>query len=185
MDFVSSFPHLVHSVALLAPAGLIRTLPDVYVKFRQAARDGKSDGELNGMLAGVLGVGEDEDSEDEVVANVAKMVRWQYENHQGHATSFVSTLLNGPVQDQHEVWKNACGILIEQQQQARAGKERLVVVCGESDFVVRAEHVREDLDGMMGEENYVFRTVKGGHGFLLDQAACEQVVEALVEEWKL
>jgi hypothetical protein len=82
MDFAAAFPHLVRSVALLAPAGLIRKLPDVYVGFRQAARDGKSDAELNGMLAGVLGVGEDEDSHDDVVANAAALVRWQYENHQ-------------------------------------------------------------------------------------------------------
>jgi pimeloyl-ACP methyl ester carboxylesterase len=82
MDFAATFPHLVRSVALLAPAGLIRKLPDVYVNFRQAARDGKSDAELNGMLAGVLGVGEGEDSKDDVVANAAALVRWQYENHQ-------------------------------------------------------------------------------------------------------
>lgn len=82
MDFAATFPHLIRSVALLAPAGLIRTLPDVYVNFAQAARDGKSDEELNGMLAGVLGVGEGEGEEDEVVANAAALVRWQYENHQ-------------------------------------------------------------------------------------------------------
>lgn len=82
MDFAATFPHLVHSVALIAPAGLIRSLPDVYVNFAQAARDGKSDAELNGMLAGVLSVGASEDEEDEVVANAAALVRWQYENHQ-------------------------------------------------------------------------------------------------------
>ena len=45
--------------------------------------------------------------------------------------------------------------------------------------------VKEDLDGMMGEEEYIFRTVKGGHGFLIDESACEKVVEAIVEEWQL
>jgi pimeloyl-ACP methyl ester carboxylesterase len=184
MDFVSSFPHLVRSVALLAPAGMIRTLPGIYEDFKKAARDGKSESGLNEMLAGVLGVGEDEDSEDEVVANVAKMVRWQYENHRGHATSFVSTLLYGPVQGQGEVWEEACGAL-KAKQRARDGRERLVVVCGESDGVVRAEHVKEDLGGMMGDREYVFRTVEGGHGFLLNKEACKLVVETLEEEWKI
>jgi hypothetical protein len=41
------------------------------------------------------------------------------------------------------------------------------------------------LDEMMGEEEYGFRTVKGGHGFLIDAEACERVVETLVEEWKI
>lgn len=89
MDFTASYPHLVRSVALIAPAGLIRSLPDVYVNFAQAARDGKSDVELNGMLAGVLGVGEGEDSPDEVVANAAGLVRWQYENHKVSVASSV------------------------------------------------------------------------------------------------
>ena len=87
MDFAATFPHLVRSVALLAPGGMIRSLPKVYENLKQASRDGKGEAELNEILAGVLGVGDDEDSEDAVVANIAKVVRWQYENHQGHARS--------------------------------------------------------------------------------------------------
>jgi len=185
MDFVASFPHLVRSVALLAPAGLIRGLPRVYVEFKDAVKEGKkSDAELNEMLAGVLGVGEGEDDENPVVANVAKMVRWQYENHRGHARSFASTLVNGPVMGQEGVWREACEVLIEKQR-VREGKDRLVAICGEEDWVVKKGWIKEDLDGMMGEEEYVFRTVKGGHGFLIDEEACEKIVETLVEEWKI
>lgn len=184
MDFAATFPHLVRSVALLAPAGLIRSLPDVYVNFAKAAREGKNDVELNEMLAGVLGIGEGENDENEVVAKIAKTVRWQYENHQGHATSFVSTLLNGPVQNQGEIWLKACRNLLAKQQ-ARLGKERMVVIGGKSDTVVRPEHVEEDLDGMMGRENYVSGRVEGGHGFLVDESVCEQIVDLLKREWEL
>lgn len=180
MDFVASFPHLVRSVALLAPAGLIRTLPGVYVEFKDAVKEGrKSDVELNAMLAGVLGVGESEHE-----GEFDRLVRWQYENHRGHARSFASTLLRGPVTGQSDIWREACSVLKEGQK-AREGRERLVVVCGDDDWVVKKEWVKEDLDGMMGEEEYIFRTVKGGHGFLIDESACEKVVEAIVEEWQL
>lgn len=94
----------------------------------------------------------------------------------------MSTLLNGPVQGQHEIWRKACRILLEKQQ-ARQGKERLVVVGGESDTVVRPDDVEEDLDGLMGAENYVSKRVEGGHSFLLAQEACEQVVDAICKEW--
>ena len=175
MDFVASFPHLVRSVALLAPAGMIRTLPGVYVDFKNAVSGGgKTDDELNGMLAGVLGVeggGEGEGEFD-------RLVRWQYEKHQGHARSFASTLVHGPVVGQGDVWREACGVLKEK-------GERLVVVCGEDDWVVRKEWVREDLDGMMGEGEYVFGTVQGGHGFLVDESACEKVIEMIGREWGL
>lgn len=177
MDFVASFPHLVRSVALLAPAGMIRTLPGVYVEFKDAVRKGtKTDAELNDMFAGVLGIGESEhESEFE------RLVRWQYENHQGHARSFASTLLHGPVVEQGGIWREACGVLKAEVE----GRERLVVVCGEDDGVVRAEWVKEDLDGMIGEGEYVFKTVEGGHGFLIDESACEKIVEWVGEEWGL
>jgi hypothetical protein len=96
----------------------------------------------------------------------------------------VSTLLNGPVQGQHEIWREACKVLSEKQL-ARKEKERLVAICGRSDTVVRPEHVREDLDGLIGPENYVYQTVEGGHGFLLGQVACELVIQTLVKEWEL
>lgn len=182
MDFVASFPHLVRSVALLAPAGMIRTLPQIYVDFKEAVRGGeKSEGELNDMLAGVLGV---EEGGGEGEGEFERLVRWQYENHRGHARSFASTLVNGPVVEQGGVWREACGVL-EEKIKGREGRKRVVVVCGEDDGVVRKEWVKEDLDGMLGDGAYVFETVKGGHGFLIDGEACERVVELIGEEWAL
>lgn len=178
MDFVASFPHLVRSVALLAPVGLLRSLPDSYTELQQAARDGKSEVELRPLLASALGVDEEDAEAEGAVANAEAIKRWQYEHHQGQATSFVSTLLHGPVQGQHDVWRDACAVLKE-------NEESFVVLCGDSDWVVPAEHVKEDLDGMMGESKFVFGTVPGGHGFLLDEDACEQVVEVLAKEWRL
>ena len=183
MDFVASFPHLVRSVALLAPAGMIRSLPQVYVDFKEAVSGGKkSEGELNDMLAGVLGVEEEIGGEGE--GEFERLVRWQYENHRGHARSFASTLVNGPVVGQGFVWREACGVLKEKVKQ-REKRERLVVVCGEDDGVVRKEWVREDLDGMLGEGEYVFDTVEGGHGFLIDGEACKRIVELVGQDWGL
>lgn len=184
MEFVASFPHLVHSVALLGPVGLLRGLPGVYEDLRQAALDGLGKQELKKILAGVLGVGDEIGTEDEAVANAAALTRWQYEHHEGHPTSFISTLVNGPLQGQHNTWREACEILKEKQGK-RKGEERLVAICGREDNVVPAEHVREDLDGMIGEANYVFETVKGNHGFLMDDSACEQVFDILMAEWRL
>lgn len=184
MEFVASFPHLVRSGALLAPVGLLRELPGVYENLRKAANDGKSDEELKKMLAGVLGVDEEVETEDEAIANAAALTRWQYEHHEGHPKSFVSTLVNGPLQHQHDAWRDACNALKEKQEK-RQGKERLVAICGREDNVVPAGHVREDLDNMIGSDNYVFETAPGSHGFLLDDNACQQVFDVLAAEWKL
>lgn len=178
MDFVASFPHLVRSVALLAPVGLLRSLPDSYTELKQTAQDGKSVDELRPLLASALGVDDDDAEAEGAVANAEAIKRWQFEHHQGQATSFVSTLLHGPVMGQHDVWRDACTVL-------KKKNESFVVLCGDSDWVVPAEHVKEDLDGMMGEAKFVFGTVPGGHGFLLDEEACGLVVERLGREWGL
>ena len=184
MNFAAAFPQFVRGVALLAPVGLLRGLPGSYEELRRAARgEEMGEEELRGLLRGVLGVG-GEEAADEVVRNADAVVKWQFEEHEGFARSFVSTLVYGPLQGQEEVWRRACGEL-EERRRERGGRERMVVVCGDEDWVVPAEHVREDLKGMMGDDGFVFKTVKGGHGFPLDEIACEQVVEALVAEWEL
>ena len=191
MDFAASFPHLVRSVALLAPVGLLRGLPELYTNLRQAAMDGnKSESDLRKLLAGVLGVEEDPKKEpgsplerrEGGSVDADAIAQWQYDHHEGHATSFVSTLQYGPLQGQHDTWQVACNGL-KDRQQARGGKERLLAICGTEDWVVPAQHVQEDLDGMMGQKEYVFETVKGGHSFLLDEDPCNRIVEVLVSEW--
>ncbi|KAM0716002.1 hypothetical protein Q7P37_008516 [Cladosporium fusiforme] len=184
MEFVASFPHLVRSVALLAPAGLLRALPGVYEDLKKAARDGTSAEELKTMLPGVLGLDEEVENDNKAAANAVALARWQYEHHEGHPISFVSTLINGPVQDQHQVWREACKVLKEKQEK-RQGGEMLVAIGGSDDNVVPAAHIREDLDEMMGKDHYVFETVKGNHSFPLDDSACEKVFNVLVTEWKL
>lgn len=180
MDFAASFPHLVRSVALIAPAGMLRSLPREYQDLKIAAAEGKSEEELTPLVKEALGVA-DGDGEGEVGFN--RLVRWQFESHEGHARSFASTLLNGPVMGQGEVWREACAVLKEKR---RVSGEKLVVVCGTDDDVVRAGDVREDLEGFMGdgeEGSFVFETLPGGHGFLADEGVCKGVVEVLGREW--
>ena len=180
MDFVASFPHLVRSVALIAPAGMLRSLPREYQDLRDAAAEGKGEEELRGLVKEALGVA---DGEGEGEVGFERLVRWQFERHEGHARSFTSTLLHGPVVGQGEVWREACEVM---KGKKRVSGERLVVVCAADDTVVRPEFVREDLEGFMGsgeEGSFVFETLPGGHGFLEDEGVCRVVVEMLGREW--
>jgi len=168
--------------------GLLRELPAVYEDLRQAARDQAPVEEMRLKVGKALGIeeqaAEEEQKTTDTGVDAAAIVRWQYERHDGHVASFASTVQRGPLQGQHSIWKDACAVLKERQD-ARQGRERLVVICGSEDTVVRAEHVKEDLDGMMGTDGYVFETVKGGHGFLLHRDACYSVVETLARDWRL
>jgi pimeloyl-ACP methyl ester carboxylesterase len=180
LDFTASFPHLVRSVALIAPAGLLRTLPREYEDLKNATRDGASGEVLRGLVKEALGVA-DGDGDGEM--GFERLVRWQFERHDGHVGSFASTLLYGPVQGQGEVWKGACEVLKGKRSK---GGERLVVVCGAEDDVVKADDVREDLKGFMGggeEGELLFETLPGGHGLLADERVCRNVVQILGREW--
>jgi len=168
---------------------MLRSLPKEYEDLKRATRDGASEEVLRGLVGGALGLKEVEEGEE---GGFAKLCRWQFEHHQGHARSFASTLLHGPVQGQDEVWRAACGVLKGKRRAAEEGgvsgvgvAERLVVICAADDTVVRAEIVREDLKGFMGdgEEDIVFETLPGGHGFLADKGVCTSVVEVLGREW--
>ena len=159
---------------------MLRSLPREYEDLKNATRDGASGEVLRGLVKEALGVA-DGDGDGEV--GFERLVRWQFEEHEGHAGSFASTLLHGPVQGQGEVWKSACRVLKEKRVESG---ERLVVVCGAEDDVVNADNVREDLKGFMvgGEEGeFVFETLPGGHGLLADERVCRNVVQILGREW--
>ena len=167
-------------MALIAPAGLLRTLPKEYEDLKNATRDGASGKVLRGLVKDALGVVDGNGDGEE---GFARLVRWQFERHDGHVGSFASTLLYGPVQRQGEVWKGACEVLKGKRIE---GGERLVVVCGAEDDVVKADDVREDLEGFMGggeEGEFVFETLPGGHGLLADERVCRDVVQILGREW--
>ncbi|KAK0852635.1 hypothetical protein LTR03_003348 [Friedmanniomyces endolithicus] len=194
MDFVASFPHFVRSVALLAPVGLLRDLPESYRRLQQAAREQQVEAELKEMLASILGVEQchipaaeepqSDHTEKPAAVDGDAIQRWQFLHHKGHAASFISSLLHGPIQHQHEMWQEASRVLREKRR-SQEGKDMLVVICGSEDGVVSSAHLQEDLDAIVGRGHYVFEEVPGGHGFLLDKAASEEVVGILRREWNL
>jgi hypothetical protein len=162
---------------------MLRSLPREYEVLKEAAREGVEGEALRGLVKAALGVEDgDEDGDVEQDGGFGSLVRWQFENHEGHARSFASTLLYGPVQGQGEVWEKACGVLKGKRVESQ---ERLVVVCGAEDDVVRAGDVRGDLEGFMGGEDFAFETLPGGHGFLADERVCRDVVEVLGREWRI
>ena len=125
----------------------------------------------------------DADGDGDGEVGFERLVRWQFGEHEGHVESFASTLLHGPVQGQGEVWKSACEVL--KGKRSKDG-ERLVVVCGAEDDVVKADDDREDLKGFMGggeEGELLFETLPGGHGLLADERVCRNVVQILGREW--
>ena len=184
MDFVASYPHLVKSIVLLAPVGLLRSLPPPYETLIAAAEAGEDESSLRAKLADVLEVShvklEQGLKDEDLTFDGMSTTDWQFHYHGGHLASFASTVCHGPIKNQDEVWKRACVVL-----KAKDGtdKGKVLVMCGAEDSVVVADEVRANLEKLMGKEGFVFETMPGGHGFPVPEAA--RVVEVIAREWAL
>lgn len=187
MDFIASNPHFVKSVVLLAPVGTLRSLPDSYVRLQKAAREGKaSEADMRDLVGAALEVSSLTAEQSPEAMATMSVTDWQFHTHQGHVASFASTVAHGPIQDQHEVWDKACGVLLSRlQEQKAAGQrvERPVLIGGDEDWVVPIAHVQEELEKRLGKENLVVNSVPGGHGFVAPQAG--KIVEIISREWRL
>ena len=197
MHFAASFPHLVCSVALLAPVGLLKCLPTTYEELKQAAQAGRDESEIRARVGRALDINFHEPKTQPSGSVVTRMgfdpavlVRWQFEKHEGHVASFASHVQHSPLQEQHEVWREACAVLkgkydVADGRSRHSRKEKLVVVCGRDDDIVLEVDVRESLNMLTGKEHFILETVEAGHGFLVDGAACEKIVGVLAQQWQL
>ena len=195
MAFAADFPYLINSIILLAPAGLIRQLPDDYKIFRYPYLSmlpsfylRKLVGKAIGVPIPTLPIGLNDSHGEEKAApekaqetkevgkedlDIPGIVRWQFDNHQGFVHSFVSTVRHGPIQQRHSDWTRVCNIIKGEKSQtprssnsSKLFNSKILVVLGDVDSVIQAEEVSADIIDLFGGSRHVeFKTVAGGHGF--------------------
>jgi pimeloyl-ACP methyl ester carboxylesterase len=193
VDFAASFPHMVKSLVLLAPAGLIRPshfgwvgtfkdsvfISDRLLEWAVARR-------LRGgpIRPNVANDGDEKkgnlDPEYEAAALVesrpdittAKIVEWQLGYHEGFVRSFVSSIRHSSIGERRETWR-------------KLGKraDKVLIIGGSRNPVIVAEELREDAIEAIGEEKVVWRVVDGGHDFPITRR--EEVMEEVCDFWGL
>lgn len=174
LDFFAHQPHLVNSVVLMAPAGLVRTMPPEYKSLlskypgltsRKTFRAlvGRVFGvDLTPVPTGDLRVSATDESEVAGGFTPARVLQFQFDHHQGLIDSFLSTIRHGPYQGQEAVWERAAQLIkgevaadnpvtgndVLTDTSLRHGK--FLVLCGEDDNLVPAADVEEDLAKYFG-----------------------------------
>lgn len=167
MSFAATFPYLVNSVVLLAPAGLVRTLPEGYGSIFFRHRSFVPTIYLRRLVATIIGVSSSihrpkarVKSEPVTTDNLdlPALWQWQFDKHEGFVDAFIDTTQNGPLQRQHEGWKKALDIISGHSTGSsstnvpcRLYDTKFLVICGDSDGIVVADEVREDIMGMLPE----------------------------------
>lgn len=165
-------PHLVSSLTLVAPAGLLRMTqftPEQQSWFRSDPSISEEEAQyqiINWLEDGRLLVPDDwkeQVAKGEMVAQAVK--EWQMKNHEGHAASVVAVFRDGGAMDRHEEFKKVKGMGI-----------RSLCVLGENDPVCGVADLRS-----VGFEDVV--VVKGaGHGVVRENVA--EVADYIEEFWK-
>ena len=212
MSFASSFPYLINAIILLAPAGLLRRMPDGYgsIFFRYSwlapfTYIRKLVGnilEVNLASLPIKTAGSDRVNPTVLDASqgshpteigsldVPAIVQWQFDNHQGFVHSFVDTISHGPLMHQRSEWSKICRIIKGEGSDmpsamlsSKIYNSKILVILGDADGIVVANEVSEDLGQMLGPEHVEFRTVPGGHGFPVPSRA--EVIKHILEFWKL
>jgi pimeloyl-ACP methyl ester carboxylesterase len=169
MDFFAHYPQLVQSIVLLGPGGLVRDLPLEYKSLWFQYPSMVSQATMRCLLGTLLGVEMARSKEVRPAKEgftPAGALQFQFDHHDGHLLSFLSTLQHGPLQHQEAVWERAGNIIkgAESHDTLLSGG-KILAICGESDPVVPPEDVRDDLVKFMGPAHFELATVPGGHGF--------------------
>ena len=137
MTFAAHFPYLVRSIILLAPAGLLRRMPDEYesVFFRYSSLvpswylrrlvgkilglnlvRGAQKEQLGDTGSGVRDTNGSTEAptvsdQKDTDLDIPAIVQWQFDHHQGFVHSFVDNIKHGPILDHRADYDKACAII--------------------------------------------------------------------------
>lgn len=208
MYFASHFPHLINSIVLLGPAGLLRRMPAGYdsiffkypffvpasyirklvgniLEVDQSEGPIKIDHTARKRVLEAGGLPEPKALNPEDL-DVAGIVQWQFDNHQGFVHTFADTIRYGPLMNQRSAWEKACSIIRGEGTPLPSGKlygSKILAIFGDVDNVVVPSETTEDLKQLLGEEHLVTKIVPGGHGFPVPSTSL--VIKHILEFWHL
>ena len=213
MAFAAYFPHLINSVVLLGPGGILRSKPRIYdsIFFRFSwLFPSWYLGKLIGRYLGVYfrDLPYDRPTVKDAITNqnnqemaeqsggtpfppsdIPAITRWQVENHKGFIHGFLNTSQNGPITCQHADWARVGALLQDKGCEKsltpnRLKSQKLLVILGDADDIVRADEFSHDLTSIFGNSSYAeIETVPGTHGFPVP--CSQEVVERIWKFWKV
>ena len=178
MAFAADFAHMLNHTILLAPAGILRNMPQMMKGFKEP--DSYEHIDMLIAIRPLIGLGEFETiytneemrQREALLAtgknamatmkpNVPSIIQWQYDYHHGFPYGFVSSLLHGPIQHQHEDWKK-----VAETYSSSDSRNGILVIFGEHDSVVNGKEVIEDMETIFkNKQRAHYRSIDSDHEF--------------------
>lgn len=206
--FTSYFPHLVDTLILFAPAGLLRPqhitasnrllyqqgiIPESLVQriIRNRLRTPLSappepkDSKMDATNAVQAEVSVEHNSQAVLSkkypnVTVVAAVAHQVDHHPGFVQAFISSIRYGPTRTEHDRWR-VVGKQLTEHNQANHTQKKVLVVLGEHDPIIVKQEIEEDARETLAG-NVEFATFKAGHEVPVTLG--EEIVETIVEFWK-
>ncbi|KAG6000281.1 hypothetical protein E4U43_001642 [Claviceps pusilla] len=186
VPFANAFPHMVSSLVLLAPAGLIDAssfgavnrfvfssgfVPERILAVLTGRRLQKPIAARAAKAATVMAAAETENlhpvrkgegSGGERAASLEKgvieYVRWMVLHHEGFVPAFMSCIRHAPLMEQHEQWRGLA---------KREPGTTAVIFAERDELIFEAQYREQGLPLVGGEQHVWWRVVPGGHDFVM------------------
>ncbi|KAL7943435.1 putative alpha/beta hydrolase family protein [Trichoderma barbatum] len=201
VHFAGSFPHLVSSLVLLAPAGLINPedfgamslfifrsgfVPEGLLAYLTrsrlqqpiaAARKPKESSPTEAVaevaIAEATSSTEQSNGSIPLEQHVLMYVRWMVLNHAGFIPSFMSSIRHAPLTHQHDSWRLL----------ARRKPGSTMVFLAQNDELIDAnDYERVALPLVGGKDNVVWKVLPGTHDFVMTHS--DYILKELDDVWK-
>ncbi|KAK2005125.1 alpha/beta-hydrolase [Colletotrichum falcatum] len=185
-SFAAAFPHMVESLVLLAPAGLIRPenfgllaqltfqsglVPDRVLaavtrkrlqrplaRKRSNAVVEEDDPAEKFVNVAAAEVSGPGDEDVQFERGVREYVSWMVAHHEGFVPAFMSCVRWAPLMGQHETWR-ALG---------RRSKGTTAVLIGRKDEIIDVnQYAKDGLPLLGGKDNVLWKELPGGHDFVM------------------
>ncbi|KAF6839212.1 Lipase 1-like protein 1 [Colletotrichum plurivorum] len=206
--FASSHPHLLKSLTLVAPGGLIRSaahvdwrsrllynctaLPESWRRWVVRRRLAPSRTTGRGDVPEAEAVDDAEVGWDDLrlpgAGTIGAVVGWQLAKHPGYVRSYMSTIANAPIYDRgDEEWKVLGDVLEARRAEDEAGlpglrKGQVLFVLGERDEIVVPGETVWDARRVLGEDAVEVLVLKAGHEVAVTKG--REIVEEVVARWE-
>lgn len=205
-NFASWFPHLVRSLVLVAPSGLLNKQGDANWRARLlSSRFWLAEKLLHHIYRRRLepkhpAAEEASDSDgtrtgdpwdDAIISavrpnvTVASVTSWHLRNHEGFIPAIISTLRYGPIYERYDEWRRLGSMLSARRENRHlpgliGGK--VLLVFGSSDQVIQKEKYMSEVEGILGGDACNVGVLEAGHEVGITRGA--EVAELAYKFWK-
>ncbi|KEY72771.1 hypothetical protein S7711_02554 [Stachybotrys chartarum IBT 7711] len=205
-SFAAYYPHLLQSVTLTCPGGLVRNshiswkswlfYSDAFLPVRLRTWLVERRLQPNCAAPAEVPDGDDADIDFDAVfvssekkdVTVGGVIEWQLESNRGFVPAYMSTIRLAPIYNQHEsmAWDRLRNHLAQRRHETSTKPEglpsgRICLILAERDVIVKKDEWIEDSRRVLGSDAVDIHVMRGGHEIGISKG--KEIAGIVVQTW--